>query len=58
MLDPWWNPSVENQAIERVHRIGQLKKVEVVRYICENTIEEKILILHSKKNDLFNQTIQ
>ena len=40
------NPSVENQAIERVHRIGQTKKVEVVRYICENTIEEKIMDLH------------
>mmetsp|Transcript_22507 Transcript_22507/g.19470 ORF Transcript_22507/g.19470 Transcript_22507/m.19470 type:complete len:134 (+) Transcript_22507:735-1136(+) len=39
LVDPWWNPAVEDQAIERVHRIGQKKEVNVVRFVCEKTIE-------------------
>ena len=57
LLDPWWNPAVEEQAIERVHRIGQKKPVEVIRFICQGTIESRVLELHDKKRDLFNQAI-
>lgn len=57
LIDPWWNPAVEEQAVERVHRIGQKKKVEVVRFICKDTIEERMIELHKAKKELFNQTI-
>eukprot|EP01090_Pellita_catalonica_P015570 TRINITY_DN4246_c0_g1_i1.p1 TRINITY_DN4246_c0_g1~~TRINITY_DN4246_c0_g1_i1.p1 ORF type:complete len:248 (-),score=55.96 TRINITY_DN4246_c0_g1_i1:426-1169(-) len=49
LLDPWWNPAVEQQAINRVHRIGQKKKVYVYRMPVERTIEKKILELQQKK---------
>ncbi len=49
LLDPWWNPAVENQAINRAHRIGQDKHVFVYRFISQNSIEEKILQLQQKK---------
>ena len=49
ILDPWWNPAVENQAISRAHRIGQKNNVNVYRFISENTIEEKIQRLQRKK---------
>ncbi|MFT6130890.1 MAG: SNF2 family DNA or RNA helicase [Neolewinella sp.] len=51
-LDPWWNPAVEDQASDRAHRIGQQRPVTVLRFISENTIEEKIVQLHAKKRDL------
>ena len=50
MMDPWWNFSVESQAIDRVHRIGQTRAVEVVRYVCSGTIEEKILEIQKRKD--------
>jgi len=50
MMDPWWNFSVEAQAIDRVHRIGQTRAVEVVRYVCSGTIEEKILEIQKRKD--------
>ncbi|PWU19801.1 MAG: hypothetical protein C5B49_05140 [Bdellovibrio sp.] len=49
LMDPWWNPAVESQAIDRMHRIGQNKSVHVLRLISENTIEEKIIELHKLK---------
>ncbi|MFP3595586.1 DEAD/DEAH box helicase [Chryseobacterium sp. SIMBA_029] len=52
LVDPWWNPAVENQAIDRSYRIGQTKNVIAVRLICSNTVEEKILNLQKKKNKL------
>lgn len=52
MLDPWWNPAAENQAINRAHRIGQDKKVFVYRFITENSIEEKIQVLKERKTAL------
>ncbi len=52
LLDPWWNPAVEAQAIDRSHRIGQTQHVFAYRLICRNTVEEKILELQQKKRDL------
>lgn len=52
ILDPWWNPAVENQAISRAHRIGQDKNIFVYRFISLNTVEEKILRLQEKKEIL------
>ena len=49
LLDPWWNPAVEDQASDRAHRIGQKKPVSVVRFVCEQTVEESVLELHSRK---------
>ncbi|EGR28958.1 snf2 family, putative [Ichthyophthirius multifiliis] len=57
LCDPWWNPSVEDQAIERVHRIGQKKEVFVWRIICENTIEEKVIELHDKKKQMIQKAL-
>jgi SNF2 family DNA or RNA helicase len=52
LVDPWWNPAVEQQAIDRSHRIGQDKKVFAYRMICKDTVEEKILQLQEKKRSL------
>ncbi|HCB61033.1 MAG: hypothetical protein A2W93_06950 [Bacteroidetes bacterium GWF2_43_63] len=57
LLDPWWNPAVEQQAINRTHRIGQNKKVISYKFITEGSIEEKIIALQEKKMDLFNNFI-
>ena len=53
LLDPWWNPAAESQAIDRTHRIGQTRSVMVYRLVAENTIEEKVLALQQKKAELF-----
>ncbi|MEM1097713.1 MAG: DEAD/DEAH box helicase [Planctomycetota bacterium] len=52
ILDPWWNPAVEAQAIDRTHRIGQTKPVFAYRMICEDTVEQRILELQKRKRDL------
>jgi non-specific serine/threonine protein kinase len=52
ILDPWWNPFAENQAIARAHRIGQKQNVTVVRFITKDTVEEKILLLQKKKLEI------
>ena len=52
ILDPWWNPAVEAQAVDRMHRIGQKKKVFAYRYIARGTVEEKILQLQASKKSL------
>lgn len=52
LLDPWWNPAVEAQAIDRAHRIGQTRHVFAYRLIAKDTVEEKILDLQQKKRDL------
>ncbi|TAJ15268.1 hypothetical protein DMA11_02365 [Marinilabiliaceae bacterium JC017] len=57
LVDPWWNPAVENQAIDRAHRIGQTKKVFAYRMICKDTIEEKILALQARKKALADDVI-
>jgi SNF2 family DNA or RNA helicase len=53
VLDPWWNPAAENQAVDRTHRIGQTRSVTVARLIAEDTIEEKVLALAQRKAQLF-----
>ena len=58
LVDPWWNPAVENQAIDRCYRIGQQKKVVAIRLICPDTIEEKIMLLQASKTQLVNNLIK
>lgn len=58
IVDPWWNPAVENQAIDRTYRIGQEKNVVAVRLICPDTIEEKIMKLQETKKDLAGDLIK
>lgn len=58
LVDPWWNPAVENQAIDRAYRIGQHNNVMAVRLICPDTIEEKIMKLQATKKDLVKNLIQ
>lgn len=57
LLDPWWNPAVENQAVDRVHRIGQDRRVFVYRMITEGTIEQRIQQLKKEKRELFENTL-
>ena len=52
-MDPWWNPAVENQAIDRAHRIGQENKLTVYRPIIKDSVEEKVLVLQNAKKELF-----
>ncbi len=54
LLDPWWNPATEAQAIDRTHRIGQTRNVMVYRLIAKDTIEEKVLALARRKAELFS----
>jgi len=56
-LDPWWNPAIESQATDRVHRIGQENKVIVYKLIAADTIEEKILLLQESKKTLLGEII-
>lgn len=49
LLEPWWNPAIEEQAMDRVHRIGQKGDVKIVRLIARNTVEERILALQENK---------
>jgi SNF2 family DNA or RNA helicase len=58
ILDPWWNPAVEAQAIDRTHRIGQDKQIFAYKLICKDSIEEKILKLQAKKKKLATDIIQ
>ena len=57
LIDPWWNPAVEAQAIDRTHRIGQTKKVFAYRMICKDTIEEKVLQLQERKRKVAQDII-
>lgn len=57
VLDPWWNPAAEQQAIDRTHRIGQDKTVMVYRLVAENTIEDKVVALQERKRALFDQVV-
>jgi SNF2 family DNA or RNA helicase len=57
ILDPWWNPAVEAQAVDRAHRIGQKKKVFTYKFITRNSVEEKILLLQKRKLKLTTELI-
>ena len=57
ILDPWWNPAVEAQAVDRTHRIGQGKNVMVYRLVAVGTIEEKVMELKARKQSLFTQVM-
>ncbi|MBP6024426.1 DEAD/DEAH box helicase [Ferruginibacter sp.] len=57
IVDPWWNPAVEQQAIDRTHRIGQTKNIFAYRMICIDTIEDKILQLQERKRKLASELI-
>jgi SNF2 family DNA or RNA helicase len=58
ILDPWWNPATEEQAIDRTHRIGQTKPVMVYRMVSAGTIEEKVVALQERKRDLFTRVVE
>ncbi|MBS1777035.1 MAG: SNF2 helicase associated domain-containing protein [Bacteroidetes bacterium] len=57
IVDPWWNPAVEQQAIDRTHRIGQTKNIFAYRLICKETVEEKMLILQERKRTLASELV-
>ncbi len=57
LVDPWWNPAAEQQAIDRTHRIGQTRKIFAYKMICKDTVEEKILQLQQKKKSLADDLI-
>lgn len=57
IVDPWWNPAVENQAVDRCYRIGQTKQVMAYRMICHDSVEEKILALQQKKQGIADSLI-
>lgn len=58
LLDPWWNPAAEDQAIDRTHRIGQTRSVNVYRLVANGTIEEKVMALKDQKARLFDAVIE
>jgi SNF2 family DNA or RNA helicase len=57
VLDPWWNPAAEAQAVDRAHRIGQTQHVHVYRLVATDTIEDKVMALKARKAELFAQVI-
>jgi SNF2 family DNA or RNA helicase len=57
VLDPWWNPAIEAQAVDRTHRIGQTKTVMVYRLVAKDTIEEKVMDLKARKEELFSSVV-
>ncbi|ELQ75342.1 Nucleotide excision repair protein RAD16, partial [Trachipleistophora hominis] len=58
LMDPWWNPAVEEQAMDRIHRIGQFRPIKIYKIIIEDSIESKIIELQKKKKALFNSTVE
>ena len=57
-FDPWWNPAVEEQATDRAYRIGQKRKVQVIKYVTKDSIEEKIYELQKRKKVLSDSVIE
>ncbi len=57
LLDPWWNPATEAQAVDRIHRIGQTRKVMVYRLVARDTIEDKVMALKARKAKLFSSVM-
>jgi SNF2 family DNA or RNA helicase len=58
IMDPWWNPAIERQAVDRSHRIGQTRTVFSYKYITQGSIEEKIMKLQAAKQQISDQLIQ
>jgi SNF2 family DNA or RNA helicase len=58
LLDPWWNPAVEDQAADRAHRIGQTRPVMVYRLVAQETVEERILALQVRKRALADAALE
>src|SRR5262249_24691934 len=58
LYDRWWNPAVEDQAINRAHRLGQKSTVFVSRFVCQGTIEERIAEVLEKKRELFSERLE
>ena len=58
VLDPWWNPATEAQAVDRAHRIGQTRNVMVYRMVAKDTIEEKVMALKARKAELFGSVFE
>ena len=58
IVDPWWNPAVEQQAIDRTHRIGQKNKIFAYKMICKDSVEEKIITLQEKKLSISKEIVQ
>jgi len=58
LVDPWWNPAVEAQAIDRAYRIGQHKNVQAIRLICPGTVEEKMMLLQQSKKERFAELVK
>jgi len=57
IMDPWWSPAPENQAMDRIHRLGQHRPIQITRMIIENSIESRIVQLQEKKTLLFQSTV-
>jgi len=57
LMDPWWNPAVEEQAIDRAHRIGRIKPTFIYRLVTKGTIEDRVRQLQLEKKETFNQII-
>nr|WP_268762037.1 C-terminal helicase domain-containing protein [Frankia casuarinae] len=57
LLDPWWNPATEEQAVDRTHRIGQSRNVMVYRLVARDTIEEKVMAMKDRKARLFSSVM-
>lgn len=57
LMEPWWNPAFEHQAIDRVYRIGQKKEVQIVRFICTDTVETRIHFIQEEKMELASNTL-
>jgi SNF2 family DNA or RNA helicase len=57
LIDPWWNPAVEAQAVDRAHRIGRVGRVIAYRFLVEGTVEERVLHLQSRKRALVENLI-
>lgn len=58
LIDPWWNTAIQQQAIDRTHRIGQQKRIFAYKMICRNTIEERILTMQQRKQALTDELVQ
>jgi SWI/SNF-related matrix-associated actin-dependent regulator of chromatin subfamily A3 len=55
LMDPWWNPSIEDQAVDRIYRLGQTRPVSIFRFVIENSVEDRVIELQEKKRILVSQ---